>query len=74
MITLYSTKTCASCQQVKQYFNRHEIEFETVDVEDQPEIRQNLFELTGVLTVPITSDGTNFVVGYDIAKLRELNA
>lgn len=74
MITVYTTPTCATCRNVKMFFDRHEIAYETKDISDEPEIQQNLYETTGTLTVPITTDGEKYVVGADYAKLRELSA
>lgn len=74
MITVFTTPTCATCRDVKRYLERHELPYETIDLTENPEIAQNLYETTGVMTVPITTDGTTYVIGYDRAKLRKLNA
>lgn len=74
MITIHTTPDCAGCVNVKAFYDRHEIEYETVDLLDNPEIAQNVFALTGTMTAPITTNGTEYVIGVDYKKLRELNA
>ena len=74
MITVFTTPDCSKCPMVKAFYDRHEIKYETVDLTENPDIAQNVFELTGALTAPITTNGTEYVIGVDYGKLRELNA
>ncbi len=72
MITVFTTKTCAYCKMVKQYLTLKGKEFEVVDLEEHPEKRQELFEKTGALTVPITQVGDDFVIGWNRQKFAEV--
>lgn len=72
MITVFTTKTCAYCKMVKQYLTLKGKEFEVVDLEENPAKRQELFEKTGALTVPITQVGEEFVIGWNRQKFAEV--
>lgn len=72
MITVFTTNTCAYCKMVKQYLTTKGKEFNEVDLNDNPEKRQELFEKTGALTVPIVQVDDNFVVGWNRQRLAEV--
>jgi glutaredoxin len=72
MITVFSTKTCGYCKVVKQYLTTKGKEYQVVDLEDNPEIRQSLFEKTGALTVPITQIGEEYIVGWNRSRFAEV--
>lgn len=72
MITVYTTKTCAYCSMVKQFLTVKKKDFQVVDLEENPEIRQSLFEKTGALTVPITQSGDRYVIGWNRQQLSEV--
>lgn len=72
MITVFTTKTCAYCRMVKQFLEKRNLEYSTVDLEEHPGIRQQLLASTGAMTVPITEVNGQFIVGWQPAKLVEL--
>jgi len=72
MITVYSTPICAYCKQVKQYLDKKGRAYTEVDLEQHPDKRQELYEATGAMTVPITEVDGEFVVGYNLGKLSSL--
>lgn len=74
MITVYTTQTCAFCAMVKKYLTLNEIEFETVDVTDDEATRQMLFEKTQMQTVPVITNGTDYINGFNVAALKKLIA
>lgn len=69
MVTIFTTSTCAYCMMVKQYLTKKGKEFNVVNLDDNPEVRQSLFEKTGAMTVPITKVGEEYIVGWNPAKL-----
>lgn len=69
MVTIFTTNTCAYCQMVKMYLTKKGKEFNVVNLDDNPEVRQSLFEKTGAMTVPITQVGEEYIVGWNPAKL-----
>lgn len=72
MITVFTTKTCAYCKMVKQYLTLKGKDFEVIDLEENPQKRQELFEKTGALTVPITQVGEEFIVGWNRSRFAEV--
>ena len=72
MITVFTTNTCAYCKMVKQYLTLKGKEFEIVDLDENPQKRQELFEKTGALTVPITQVGDEYIVGWNRSKFAEV--
>lgn len=74
MITVYTTQTCGYCPMVKKYLDVKGVEYNAVDVTDDAEKRQELLEQTGMMAVPVTTNGTDFVVGFKPAELAKLVA
>jgi glutaredoxin 3 len=72
MITIYSTKTCRWCVQVEKYLDYQKVAYEKVMVDQDPALWQELYDKLGHMTVPITTDGTKYVIGYNIGQLKEL--
>jgi glutaredoxin 3 len=63
-ITMYSTEWCGYCDRAKSLLERRGLEYEEIRIDDQPDFRRRLHELTGGWTVPqIVIDGTP-VGGY----------
>jgi len=57
-ITVYSTDWCGYCERAKRLLDDRGIEYEEVAIDEQPDFRSKLLELTGGWTVPqIVIDG-----------------
>jgi len=74
MLTVYTTDTCAYCPMVKQYLKHKNVEFKEVNVSLDPDTRGELFKATGMMTVPVVTDGKEYVVGYNPGRLAKLLA
>lgn len=72
MLTVYSTKTCVWCKQVKKYLSLKGVSYEEVFLDEDLARRQELFQKTGFTSVPITTDGESFVVGWNVSQLNSL--
>lgn len=72
MITVYTTQTCAYCVMAKKYLDMKNVPYETVDLTDEPEKRQELVNKTGYTTVPIITDGEEYIAGWNPAQLAKL--
>lgn len=73
-ITVYTTDQCAYCALVKKYYTLKGIDYEVVNLSEQPERRQEAINLSGAMTVPITTNGQETVVGWNPARLIQLAA
>ena len=71
MITLYKTERCAWCVQVKKFLDYKKVEYEEIQLEDDPDIAQ-AFYARGYMTSPIVTNGDKIVAGYSVPKLTEL--
>lgn len=74
MLTVYTTDSCAFCPMVKKYLSHKNVEYQEVNVTNDQETRGKLFKETGMLTVPVTTDGNSFVVGWKPLELARLLA
>ncbi len=76
-ITIYTTNTCAYCEVVKRFLNTKGLTYTVVNMDDHPEVRQKIIEMSGAMTVPVTvvADETdelapkNITIGWNPAKL-----
>ena len=71
-IVVYTTKTCAFCSMVKKFLTGKGLTFTAVDLDEQPHLRQDLLNRTGMMTVPIVQVNSEYVVGWNPAKLTEV--
>lgn len=74
MITVYTTKTCGYCPMVKKYLQVKNVEYREVDVTEDAEMRKELLDKTGLMSVPVTRKDDEFVVGFQPALLSKLIA
>lgn len=73
-ITIYTTNTCTYCGMVKRYLEMKGIDYEVVNLEEQPDRQAEALQKSGALTVPITivtqqDDSEEVIVGYNLQKL-----
>lgn len=72
-VTIYSGNDCAYCVMVKKYLTMKKVEYTEINVDDQPDRRQEAIDLSGAMTVPVTvfeKDGNKeVVIGYNPGAL-----
>jgi len=76
-VTVYTSNNCAYCVMVKKYLTMKKIEYSEVNIEENPEKRDEIVAMTGAQTVPVTvvtsDDGKQeFSVGYNLPQLSSL--
>lgn len=69
-VIMLSASWCSFCRQARRFFNEHDVEFTEIDVEktDDATVR-GMYRANGVPTIFIGSDQ---IVGFDEAKLRDM--
>lgn len=72
MLQIYTRTTCAYCQMVKRFFDLKGVKYETVNLDEHPEKEEEAFKLSGVVSVPVITNGEKVVVGWNAPKLMEL--
>jgi len=76
-ITIYTTNTCAYCDMVKKWLTGKGLSFDVINMDDQPEVRQQVIEMSGAMTVPVIvvedvanpDAPKNITIGWNPAKL-----
>ena len=75
-VKIYSTTTCVYCKAEKAFLDEKGVSYESVMVDDDQALADELLELSGGLSVPftiITEDGddtkTEKILGFDQARL-----
>ena len=71
-VNIYSTPTCHFCQMAKEFFGEHGVEYTNYDVSKDIEKRQEMFNITSQMGVPVIVIGDDVVIGFDKGKLSEL--
>jgi glutaredoxin 3 len=71
-VAIYSTPTCHFCQMAKEFFAENNIQFTNYDVSKDLERRQEMFEITNQMGVPVIVIGDDVVIGFDREKVAEL--
>lgn len=74
--TVYSKSACMQCKMVKNWLTDRGIEFEEINLDEQPEYRTTLTNL-GLKSAPITHVVLNenedkYILGFAISELREV--
>jgi len=71
MVKIYSTSWCPSCVSAKRLLEEKNIQFEEINIEETGMSREQLFELTGGMSVPQIVINNKSVGGFE--NLFELN-
>ena len=71
-VGIYSTPTCHFCQMAKEFFGENNIQFTNYDVSKDLERRQEMFDITNQMGVPVIVIGDDVVIGFDREKIAEL--
>ncbi|MDC2863183.1 glutaredoxin family protein [Bacillus sp. BP-3] len=64
-ITVYTTTRCPYCVRLKNFLLNQNISFKEVNIENNPEIMQQLVKTTGQMGVPQTEVNGKWIVGFD---------
>lgn len=75
-VTIFTTTTCKYCKPVKEYLTKHNIPYEEVLLDQNPDRIAESVEISGTRGVPVTKivkdDGTAVaVLGWDEAELAK---
>ena len=70
-ITVYTTSVCPYCHQLTAYLKEKGVQFEEINLSEHPEKVEELTKKTGQLGVPVTEIDEEYIIGFDIPKLKE---
>ena len=71
MVKIYSTSWCPSCVSAKRFLEDNNIEFEEINIEEIGMSREQLFEITGGMSVPQVIINDKSIGGF--ANLLDLS-
>ena len=70
-VKLYTTRFCPYCIRAKQLLEHKGVSYEEIGVDAQPQLRQEMMQLSGRRTVPQIWIDSQHVGGYDDLALLE---
>lgn len=73
-VKIYTTAWCAFCRAEQQFLSEHNVEYEAVDIESQPDAAEEMYKLSGQSGIPYTvitrPTGTQIgILGFDRPRL-----
>lgn len=74
-VTVYSQNSCASCVMVKKWLTMKKVEYSEVNLDEQPEQREKVTQMSGASTVPVVviedsdTNETTISIGYKPGQL-----
>lgn len=71
MVKVFSKPSCPQCVQTKKFLERHDIDFEEIDIMSDPAMAKHLRE-SGQLQMPHVVTDIGSWSGFRIGKLKEL--
>ena len=71
-ITIYTTPTCAFCRLAKDYFRQNNIAYEEKDVAVDDKAREEMFEKSNQMGVPVIEINGEIVIGFDKNRISGL--
>ncbi len=69
MIKVYSTSACPYCEMAKEYFKKNNITYENIDVMADKNARQEMFQKSHQMGVPVIDIDGSIIVGFDRSAL-----
>ena len=72
-ITVYTTANCVQCTSTKRYLDRNNIEYETVDLNADPDAMAMVKEL-GYTAAPVVIAGNKHWSGFRLDQIKNLIA
>ena len=70
-VIVYSTPSCPFCHKAKDYLKEKGVEFEDVNVAENPDRGQEMVQKSGQMGVPVLDVNGTIIVGYDVPKIDE---
>jgi glutaredoxin-like YruB-family protein len=69
-IKLYSKPLCGWCQEAKAWLQQHQLEFESIDVGQNPAAYEEMKKLSGQTYVPVIVVNGQVLADFDVTQLE----
>ena len=70
-VIIYTTSTCPWCMKTKEFMKDQKIKYEEVNVTENPKRRNEVFEKSGQMGVPVTDIEGTIIIGYDRTGIKK---
>ncbi len=80
-VTVYSTTHCGACAQLKKWMDEKQINYDAVNIEENPDRMSEMIEKAGTMQVPVTfirdegddsDDSLQVVAGANYAEVSKV--
>ena len=71
-VTVYSTQSCHYCKEVKDFLDKYNISYTSIDVGSDATKRREMIEKSNQMGVPVTVIGEEVIVGFKKDKMLQL--
>jgi glutaredoxin 3 len=71
-VTIYSTPTCVYCKMAKEFFTKNNIAYTEHNVADDAKAREDMFNKSHQMGVPVIDVDGSIVIGFDKRNLEKL--
>ncbi len=70
-VKIYTTTTCPWCMKTKEFFRENNVKYEEANVGTNEEARNEMFQKSGQLGVPVIDVNGTIIVGFDKEALKK---
>ncbi|MGB7957984.1 MAG: Uxx-star family glutaredoxin-like (seleno)protein [Minisyncoccia bacterium] len=70
-VTIYSTPTCVYCKMAKEFFKENNVPYEEIDVAADAKARNEMFEKSRQMGVPVIDIDGEITIGFDKGTLKK---
>lgn len=70
-VKIYSTPTCVYCRMAKEFFKKNNVSYEEHDVASDAKARQEMFDKSHQMGVPVIEVDDHLIVGFNQRLLEE---
>ncbi len=71
-VIVYSTPTCPYCKMTKEYFVKHKVVYQDIDVSADQKAAEEMIQKSGQMGVPVIEVEGKIIIGFDQKRLAEL--
>jgi len=64
-VIIYSTPTCVYCKLAKEFFQKHNVAYQELNVAEDDKARDDMIQKSRQLGVPVIDIGGEIFVGFD---------
>ena len=69
-VVIYTTTECPWCKKTKEFFKENNVKYSEVNVQEDENARNEIFEKSGQMGVPVVDVGGKIIVGFDKNALK----